>query len=112
MLVVVLLVLLGCWKLAVAEPLSSGNVSPSGLVPHSGNIHDLLLVMGLSSCADWWLGKEGEVPGCSTTDTGFLPIGCAGGTAAAAAKETAYGTAAKANVDVGAGFDVLEGDST
>jgi hypothetical protein len=45
-LVVVLLILLRCWKLAAAELLSSGNESPSGLVLHSGNIHDLLLVLG------------------------------------------------------------------
>jgi hypothetical protein len=102
-LVVVLLVLLRCWKLAVAELLSLGNDSPNGLVPHSGNIHSLLLALALSSCSGWLLGQEGEVPGCSVSGTGFLPVGCSGGTAAA--EGTASGTA----VDAGAG--VLEGDS-
>jgi hypothetical protein len=46
MLAMVLLVLLGCWRLAAAELLSSGNESPSDLVPHSRNIHDLLLALG------------------------------------------------------------------
>jgi hypothetical protein len=55
-LAVVLLVLLGCWKLAVAELLSSGNESLSDLVPHSGNIHGLLLALGMSGYSDWWLG--------------------------------------------------------
>jgi hypothetical protein len=45
-LVVVLLGLLGCWKLVAAELLSLGNAMPSGLVPHSGNILDLLLALG------------------------------------------------------------------
>jgi hypothetical protein len=56
-LVVVLLVLLGCWKLAVGELLSSDNESPSGLVPNSENIHNFLLALGLSSCSGWWLGQ-------------------------------------------------------
>jgi hypothetical protein len=110
MLVVVLLVLMGCSRLAVAELLSSGNELPSGLVPHSGNIHDLLLVLGLSGCSGWLLGKEGEVSRYSTADTGFLLIGCVGGTTAAA-EGTASGTAVGADVDAGAGVDVLEGDS-
>jgi hypothetical protein len=42
------------------------------------------------------------VPGCSVADTGFLPIGCSGGTAAAA-KGTASETAIDADVDSGAG---------
>jgi hypothetical protein len=46
MLVVVLIVLLGCWKLVAAELLSSGNATLSGLVPHSGNILGLLLALG------------------------------------------------------------------
>jgi hypothetical protein len=54
---------------------------PSGLVPHSGNIYGLLLALGLSGCSGWLLGQEGEVPGCSVVDTGFLPIDCAGGIA-------------------------------
>jgi hypothetical protein len=76
----------------------------SGLVPHSGNIHSLLLALGLSDCSDWLLGQEGEVLGCSVADTGFLPVGCTGGIVVAA-----EGTASRTPVDAGA--DVLEGDS-
>jgi hypothetical protein len=60
-------------------------------------------MLGLSSCSGWWLGQEGEVPSCSAADTGFLPIGCSSGTAAA--EGTAFGTV------VDAGVGVLEGDS-
>jgi hypothetical protein len=100
-LAVVLLILLSCWKLAIAELLSLGNDSPSGLVPYNGNIHDLLLALALSG---WLLGQEGEVPGCSIAGIGFLPIGCFDGIAATA-QGTASGTA------VGAGAGDLEGDS-
>jgi hypothetical protein len=51
------------------------------------------------------------VPSCSAADTGFLPVGCVGGTAAAA-EGTVSGTVVDADVDVGASVDVLEGDST
>jgi hypothetical protein len=109
-LAVVLLVLLRCWKLAAAELLSSGKESPSGHVPHSGNIHGLLLALALSSYSDWWLGQEGEVPGCSIIDTDFLRVDSAGSTTAAA-EGTASGTVVDADVDAGAGVDVHEGDS-
>jgi hypothetical protein len=95
-LVVVLLVLLRCWQLAAAELLSSSNDSPSDLVPHSGNIHDLLLALALPGCSGWWLGQQGEVPGYSAAHTDFLPAGCASGTAAAA-----EGTASRTTIDVG-----------
>jgi hypothetical protein len=102
MLVVVLLILLGCWKLAADELLSSGNESLSDLVPHSGNIHDLLLALGLSDCSGWLLRQEGEVSGYSVADIGFLPVGCAGSTVVVA-KGTASGTV------VDAGASALEG---
>jgi hypothetical protein len=102
MLVVVLLILLGCWKLAANELLSSGNESLSDLVPHSGNIHGLLLALGLSDCSGWLLRQEGEVSGYSVADIGFLPVGCASSTVVVA-KGTASGTV----VDAGAG--ALEG---
>jgi hypothetical protein len=60
-----------------------GNDSPNGLVPHSGNMHDLLLVLELLGCSGWLLGQEGEVPGCSDADTNLLPAGCSDGIAAA-----------------------------
>jgi hypothetical protein len=71
-----------------------GNDSPSGLVPHSGNIRDLLLALELLGCSGWLLGQKGEVPNCS------------GGTAAAAAKRTVSGTTAgaDANVEADAGY--------
>jgi hypothetical protein len=80
-----------------------GNDSPNGLVPHSGNMHGLLLALELLSCSGWLLGQEGEVPSCSNADTNFLPDGCSNDTTAAA-EETAYGTAVVgSDADVGAG---------
>jgi hypothetical protein len=52
------------------------------------------------------------VPGCSVFGTGFLLVGCSSGTATAAAKGTAFGTDADADIDSVAGADVPEGDST
>ena len=80
-----------------------GNDSPSGLVPHSGNMHDFLLALALLGCSGWLLGQEDGVPGCSDADINFLPTGCSEGTAAAA-EETASGTAAAgSDADAGAG---------
>jgi hypothetical protein len=76
-------VLQGHWELTATELLSLGNESRSDLVPHSGNICDLLLALEWLGCSDWLLGQEGEVPGCSTAGTGFLPFGYSGGTTAA-----------------------------
>jgi hypothetical protein len=45
--------------------LSLGNDSPNGLVPHSGNMHDSLLVLALFGCSGWLLGQEDELPSCS-----------------------------------------------
>jgi hypothetical protein len=75
---------------------------PSGLVPHSGNMHDFLLELALLGCSGWLLGQEDGVPGCSDTDIDFLPVGYSNGTANAA-EETASGTAA-------AGSDADAGD--
>jgi hypothetical protein len=89
----------GHWKMVVAELLSLGNDSPNGLVPHSGNMHDLLLALKLLGCSGWLLGQEGEVPGCSDVDTDFLPAGCFGDTT----EETISGTTAGSDADAGAG---------
>jgi hypothetical protein len=62
-----------------------GNVMPSGLVIHNGNILDFLLTMGLSDYSDWLLGQDGEVPGYSASDIGFLSVGCSSDTTAAVA---------------------------
>jgi hypothetical protein len=88
--------------LAAAELLSLGNDSPNGLVPHSGNMHDLRLALELLGCSGWLLGQEGKVPGCSDANIDFLPAGCSNSTAAA--EETASGTAtAGSDADAGAG---------
>jgi hypothetical protein len=105
--VVVLLVLLGCWKMTAAEQLSSAIASPSGLALHNGSILGLLLTLGLSSCSGWLLGQEGEVPNYSASDTDFLPVGCAGSTAVA--EGTASGIVVDA--DIGSSADIPEGDS-
>jgi hypothetical protein len=62
----------------------------------------LLLALELLGCSSWLLGQEGELPGCSDTDTKFLPAGCSDGTAVAAEK-TDSGTGASADADAGAG---------
>jgi hypothetical protein len=90
---------LGHWELAAAELLSLGN----GLVPHSANMHNLILALELLGCSGWLLEQKGEVPRCSDTDIDFLPAGCFDGTVVAAAEETASGTAAiGSDADAGA----------
>ena len=42
--------------MAAVELLSLGNDSPSGLVPHSGNMHDFLLALALLGYSGWLLG--------------------------------------------------------
>jgi hypothetical protein len=90
------LALLEHWGLSAAVPSSLGNASPSGLALHSGSTLFLLLVLGLLGCSDLLLGQEGEVPGCSASDTGYLPAGCSDDIAAAVgtASETAACTGA------------------
>jgi hypothetical protein len=65
-------------------------------------MHDLLLVLGLLGHSGWLRGQEDELPGCSNVGTDFLPAECSDGTAIAVAEETASGTGASANADVGA----------
>ena len=64
-------------------------------------MHDLLLVRGLLGHSGWLLGQEDKLPGCSDADIDFILAGCSDGTAAA--EETASGTAAGSDDDVGAG---------
>jgi hypothetical protein len=87
------LALLEHWGLSAAAPSSLGNASPSGLALHSGSILCVLLVLGLLGCSDSLLVQEGEVPGCSASDTGYLLAGCSDDTAAdvGTACETAAG---------------------
>jgi hypothetical protein len=62
----------------------------------------LLLALLLLGCSGWLLGQESELPSCSDAGTDFLTAGCSDSTAAAA-EETAFGTAAGADADAGAG---------
>ena len=61
-------------------------------------------MLGLLGCSDSLLGQEGEVPGCSASDTDYFPAGCADDTAAAA--DTASETAADADADSDSGIPV------
>jgi hypothetical protein len=94
------------WGLLAAAPSSLDNALPSGLVLHSGNILCLLLlVLGLLGCSDSLLGQEGEVPGCSASDTGYLLADCSDDTAAAVGtgSETAAGTDTDSDADIPVG---------
>ena len=67
-------------------------------------MHDFLLALALLGCFGWLLGQEDGLPGCSDADIDFLLVGYSNGIAAAAAEETASGTAATgSDADVGAG---------
>jgi hypothetical protein len=101
-------VLLGHWELDVAELLSLGNATPSGLVLHSENIPGLFFALGLSDYSNWLLGREGEVPDCSGSGTGFVPVGCSAGTAAASEGSTSR---IDVDVDVDSSAGIPEGDS-
>jgi hypothetical protein len=62
-------------------------------------------VLGLLGCSDLLLGQEGEVPGYSASDTGYLPAGYSNDTAAAMgiASETTAGTDADSDADIPVG---------
>jgi hypothetical protein len=61
-------------------------------------------VLGLLDCSDLLLGQEGEVPGCSASDTDYLPAGCSDDTAAV------VGTASETAADADADSDIPVGD--
>jgi hypothetical protein len=63
-------------------------------------------VLGLLGCSDLLRGQEGDVPGCSTSDTDYLPAGCSDDTAAVVG--TVSETAADADADSDA--DIPVGD--
>ena len=67
-------------------------------------MHDFLLALTLLGCSSWLLGQEDGLSGCSNAGIDFLLAGCSDGTAAAA-EETAYGTAA-----AGSDADAVAGD--
>jgi hypothetical protein len=73
----------GHWELAATELLSLGNDSPSVLVLHNGNMHDLLLALELFGCFGWLLGQKCEMPDCSAVGLDFLLVSCSDGIAAA-----------------------------
>ena len=62
-------------------------------------------MLGLLGCSDLLLGQEGEVPGCSASDTGYLPAGCSDDTAAVVgtASETATDADADSDSDIPVG---------
>jgi hypothetical protein len=79
-----------------------GNDLPNGLVPHSGNMHDLLLALALFGCFGWLLGQEDGLPDCSNVGIDFLLAGYSDGTVVV--EETASGTTiAGSDADAGAG---------
>jgi hypothetical protein len=92
----------GHWELVAAELLSLGSGSPSGLVPHSGNMHGLLLAMELLGCFGWLLGQEGVVPGGFGAGMDFLLVGRSDGTAAVAEETASDIAAARADTNAGA----------
>jgi hypothetical protein len=61
-------------------------------------------VLGLLGCSDSLLGQEGEVPGCSASDTGYLPTDYSDDTATAVG--TVSETAAGMDADSDAGIPV------
>jgi hypothetical protein len=62
-------------------------------------------VLGLLGCSDLLRGQEGEVPGCSASDTDSLLAGCSDDTAAVVgtASETAANTNADSDSDIPVG---------
>jgi hypothetical protein len=62
-------------------------------------------VLGLLGCSDLLQGQEGEVPGCSASDTDYLPADCSDDTAAVAgtASETATDAGADSDADIPVG---------
>ena len=63
-------------------------------------------MLGLLGCSDSLLGQEGEVPGCSASDTDYLPAGCADDTAVGTASETAADADADSDSDIPVGDQV------
>jgi hypothetical protein len=63
-------------------------------------------VLGLLGYSDLLWGQEGDVPGCSASDTDYLPAGCSGDTAAI------VGTASEttADADTYSDADIPVGD--
>jgi hypothetical protein len=61
-------------------------------------------VLGLLGCSDLLRGQEGEVPGCSASDTDYLPAGCSDDTAAV------VGTASEIAADADVDSDIPVGD--
>jgi hypothetical protein len=93
-------VLLGHWGLIAARLPSLDIASPSGLALHSGNMLCFQPELVLSNCSTGLLGQEDEVPPDSASETDLLLTDCSGDSNADA-EDTAFETAAAAEVDVG-----------
>jgi hypothetical protein len=89
---------LGHQGLTGAELPSLDIALPTGLALHNGNMLCFRLELGLLDCSGWLLGRGGEVPADSASETDFLLTVCSGDSAANA-EGTASETAAEAGTD-------------
>jgi hypothetical protein len=92
--------LLGHWGLTAARLPSSDIASPSGLALHSGNMPCFQPELVLFDCSAGLLGQEDEVPADSASETDLLLTDCSNGSDTDA-EDTAFETAAAAEVDAG-----------
>jgi hypothetical protein len=90
---------LGHWGLTAAGLPSSDIASPNGLALHSGNMLCFQLELVLPDCSAGLLGQEDEVLADSASETDLL-TDCSD-SSGTGAEDTAFGTAAAANVDAG-----------
>jgi hypothetical protein len=92
--------LLGHWGLTAAGLPSSDIASPNGLALHSGNMLCFQLELVLPDCSAGLLGQEDEVPADSAFGTDLL-LANYSSDSDADAEDTAFETAAVAEVDAG-----------
>jgi hypothetical protein len=92
--------LLGHWGLTAAGLPSSGIASPSGLALHSGNMLCFQPELVLPDCSAGLLRQEDEVPADSASRTDLLLTDCSDDSDTVA-EDSAFGTAAAAEMDAG-----------
>jgi hypothetical protein len=92
--------LLGHWGLTAAGMPSSDIASPNGLALHSGNMPCFPPELVLLDYSAGLLGQKDEVSADSASGTDLLLTDCPGDSDANA-EDTAFGTAAAAEVDAG-----------
>jgi hypothetical protein len=92
--------LLGHWGLTAAGLSSSNIASPNGLALHSGNMSFFQPERVLPDCSAGSLGQEDEVPADSASETDLLLTDCSDDSDTGA-EDTAFETAAAAEVDAG-----------